>query len=213
MIWDHVWLIVLVVMDKNFETLRWGPLVTRQYIDPLITQELYTLGLNSTVPFDTYIYNNLDQETLYSEEQIKHFSTKLTPYINDYVLEHNTYYHRDSYPTSYNWNLDGLWINVMGNNQFREPHIHHNCDISFVIYVKIPIEALKKEGNPISGTTVLTTGQASDNRAKVQNIDTHIIYPYENEMVIFPNNLLHYSVPFENKDTTRITVSGNITLK
>ena len=95
-------------MDKNFETLRWGPLVTRQYINPQITQELHTLGIDSTVPFNTYIYNNLDQESLYSEEQVKYFSKKFTPYINDYIEEHNTYYHRSNYPTTKNWSLETL---------------------------------------------------------------------------------------------------------
>ena len=56
---------------------------------------------------------------------------------------------------------------------------------------------LKEEPYP-SGCTVFKYGEEQDARALIPFLNNNFITPKEGKLVVFPNNLNHYTIPFHN---------------
>ena len=104
--------------------------------------------------------------------------------------------------------LEKLWINFQGPNEFNPPHSHGGA-LSFVIFLKIPIE-LRAENQNYKGLSAgpggitFLYGETED-----RCITNHSIFPEVGDMYIFPAWLKHWVYPFTS-DCTRISVSGNV---
>jgi len=104
--------------------------------------------------------------------------------------------------------LEKLWINFQGPNEFNPPHSHGGA-LSFVIFLKIPIE-LRAENQNYKGLSAgpggitFLYGETED-----RCITNHSIFPEEGDMYVFPAWLKHWVYPFTS-DCTRISVSGNV---
>ena len=104
--------------------------------------------------------------------------------------------------------LEKLWINFQGPNEFNPPHAHGGA-LSFVIFLKVPIE-LKVENQNYKGLSAGPGGITflyGDTEDKC--IASHSIFPEVGDMYIFPAWLKHWVYPFKT-DCTRISVSGNV---
>ena len=186
---------------NNIELFQWGPLLLRQDIDSNITQNfLDNIKSTKEIEFENFVtstsrraYNN-------------HLGliNSLRPYVKNYLkiakLEENLF------------TFGNVWVNIYNEGDYVTPHVHENCDLSFVLFLQVPyIDYLNNPRN--EGTLNFHYGEAPDRRARIPSISIHTILPKVNEMFIFPNNLLHYTVPIQENKIKRISVSGNITLK
>jgi hypothetical protein len=111
--------------------------------------------------------------------------------------------------------IDGLWVNIYKPNEYIAPHVHLDCDISFIIYLKSNQDLIDKNpyDHPRAGYTVFKWGEKPDSRSVIPIHTESNHEPKDGELVIFPNNLSHYSIPFKTPNINRITVSGNLKLK
>jgi uncharacterized protein (TIGR02466 family) len=128
-----------------------------------------------------------------------------------------TYSH--GYKTWYNQGLKNItcvsaWVNYMKQGEYNPPHLHGNCHLSSVLYLKIP-EQLKKENKQYIGTVTnggpgAITFQYGEHRPF--NSNEHSIFPEEGDLYIFPFNLNHSVSPFKS-NIERISVAANFVIE
>ena len=113
-----------------------------------------------------------------------------------------------------NYLIDGLWVNIYKPKEYIAPHVHLDCDISFIVYLKSNQDLIDQnpDDHPKAGYTVFKWGENPDSRAVIPCISNVPHKPQDGELVIFPNNLTHYTIPFNTPGINRYTLSGNLKL-
>jgi hypothetical protein len=141
----------------------------------------------------------------------KHYAFNNSKPVIDYVLAAVTEFlsaYRDA--LYYKFRSDGIhpdaklsaerpWINYQKKNEWIPPHDHAGL-ISYSIWVHIP------EDNKFEILYSTITGETIRHLIPVTKQS-------EGTIIFFPSKLIHSVHPFYNSDETRISVSGNITLK
>ena len=179
----------------------WGPLLSKQVVSNLVSDVfLQDLGKGGdeakvgVVPIHKRYNYNLDNPK---------YLDLLLPYFHNYLKKIT--------PLNYKLKLKLLMGNVYGSNDYIPPHIHSNCDLSFVLFLKTPSpHLLNSQTN--EGNICFEYGEPKDNRSKLNCIYIHTINPQINDLFIFPNYLRHYSIPIKNPQAQRISLAGNIEL-
>lgn len=119
--------------------------------------------------------------------------------------------HAKRYVGNKDMRIRSQWINIQSHDGFLPLH-DHSGSISYVIYLKVPefIQNYqhKRKNNDIQyceGTIQFHNG--------VKNSlfpNSLTIMPKERMIIMFPSELLHYVYPFKDKDSQRVSISGNI---
>ena len=191
---------------SEFKIFNWGPLLIKQEIDPNITNTIIRNIPNRGIGINTSL-KNISRREDFSREECGHLSNILDPYFRIYIK--NLY--ENVNPQDVQYRLNRAWVNVYKKDDYVSSHIHVDCDISFVLFLKVPpsniLDLEKHEGN-----LIFTYGENSDFRAKVRNKNMIFIDPKVGELYLFPNNLNHYSIPISHPQAERISLSGNIEL-
>ena len=180
--------------------IEFGPLVTQQRLSPNETQ--YFLDRYQNQPEHQNITTDLPDlsQRGWMKRDDENYNKILQPYILNHCMLGQ---HQGGYK------IDSLWGNVYRGNDFVPPHVHHKCDLSFVLFLKMPsLEFLNSNKN--EGCLVLRYGE--DVVSKIPNKTNHYILPKVGELIIFPYNLLHYTIPMSHPQAERISMSGNIIL-
>lgn len=150
-----------------------------------------------------------EKEIGFNEADVPHIQNLFKKYIDGYV---DVFCNVWSDSERLDMSLQTAWINFQQKHEFRPPHIHSNCDASFVLYLDMPAE-IKEEKTNLSadfqpGNVVFTYNDTKiDHPLAPTNQFTFI--PERGDLYIFPYYLNHFSMPFKS-DVTRISVSGNI---
>ena len=193
-------------------SLNWGPPISIYNLDSNTFTKVKNIKPEFKFDKDDEIFltNPILGRYNYSDSARGEMKEYLDPYIRDYMK--NTMIHNKEIANrnfdQLKFSFSNLWANDYKNNQTVTPHIH-SCDIGFLVYLKVDSELLKKETYP-SGCTVFRYGEERDARALIPYLVNNFITPKEGELLIFPNNVNHYTVPFDNPNIKRITLSGNI---
>lgn len=191
------------------EIFQWGPPVFVYTLSTQIFKDLkaikpdkeFTQGKNGTFDKVEIINSRLG----YTPNKENKICDLLNPYFSHYI-------DRLSFD-GLKYELAGLWVNSYKAGHFIAPHIHGNCDISFIVYIKSNQDII--EGNDPSigaGNTIFKYGNSPDSRAIIPYITSVPHKPKDGDLIVFPNNLDHYSVPFNIPNVTRYTLSGNLRL-
>ena len=129
---------------------------------------------------------------------------------------------RDSYKHWYGKLLperivtDKAWVNFMRPGEFNPPHIHTDCDLSSVLFIKVS-KKIKEEhkvfverAGAIDNIPRVGPGSLSftfgESRPYTPN--SQYFFPEEGDLFIFPANLTHFVAPFLSK-AERISMSAN----
>ena len=108
-----------------------------------------------------------------------------------------------------NIDVGALWVNFQKPTEYNPSH-SHGGDFSFVWYLDIPDEIrqehTKQKSNQESWTRGLIEFQSQHTN------DKHKLNPQTDDFLLFRSDHLHQVYPFYS-DNTRISVSGNITVK
>lgn len=111
--------------------------------------------------------------------------------------------------------INSIWVNFQEKYEYNPPHMHSNCDLSFVIYIKIPylLESEDKFPNTIDSKehsngrfSILYSTKFNGLACKDIDLDKS----YEGKMLLFPANTMHCVYPFYTSDEYRISVAGNL---
>lgn len=119
---------------------------------------------------------------------------------NNYGFRHNV-----------GWRYNSIWINSNKHGCSNAPHVHFNCQLSGIFYVKIP---------PNSGATrffnpsLMYPLESFKNSHFLERSLEYSCYnwnPSEGQMLLFPSTLLH-DVETNQSNDERITISFNLSL-
>ena len=183
--------------------IEFGPIVTQQRLSPNETK--YFLNRYQNQPEHQNINTDLPDlhERGFMDANDKNYNKILQPYILNHL---KTSKHQGRYK------IVSLWANVYRSGDFIPPHVHHYCDLSFVLILKMPpIELLNSQKN--EGELNLMWGVSAPFCQKIKHIDNHQFLPKVGELIIFPQNLIHYTLPMKHPQAERISISGNILLE
>ena len=121
----------------------------------------------------------------------------------------------DRYPTrAHPYYLSRWWVNYQRQTEFNPFHSHSGI-YSFVIWMKIPIDAKQQNKKAIalkSNSPRISHFEISyiDILGKIWNHQYELSKEDEGTMLLFPSALSHQVYPFYDSDEERISISGNI---
>ena len=189
----------------KYGILHWGPCIVKTQVDQATLNLLLSEGEASKEDASPELAGVLKNQFHYRDK------TKFYKFMEGSFNLYNAALERwkqgnEKVPSSYF--LEKLWINFQGPNEFNPPHSHGGA-LSFVIFLKIPIE-LRAENQNYKGLSAgpggitFLYGETED-----KCITNHSVFPEVGDMYIFPAWVKHWVYPFAS-DCTRVSVSGNV---
>ena len=182
----------------------WGPLLFKIKIQPTELKKCAKLcSKKSSLVSDT-LAGSIKHEHYVSSNA---FIRIMDPYLNIFGGAYQNWYGKTITKT----NILMTWVNFMRAGEFNPPHTHPNCDLSSVLFIKIP-EALKEEHKKFTGTGT-GPGSLSFTYGEFQPhaISTRYFFPEEGDFFIFPATLTHFVAPFMS-EVERVSMSANFKL-
>jgi len=189
----------------KYGILHWGPCIVKTQVDQNTLDLLLSEGEASKEDASPELAGVLKNQFHYRDKN------KFQKFMEGTFNLYNAALQRwkqgnEKAPSSYF--LEKLWINFQGPNEFNPPHSHGGA-LSFVIFLKIPIE-LRAENQNYKGLSAgpggitFLYGETED-----RCITNHSVFPEVGDMYIFPAWVKHWVYPYQS-DCTRISVSGNV---
>jgi len=189
----------------KYGILHWGPCIVKTQVDQNTLDLLLSEGEASKEDASPELAGVLKNQFHYRDKN------KFQKFMEGTFNLYNAALQRwkqgnEKVPSSYF--LEKLWINFQGPNEFNPPHSHGGA-LSFVIFLKIPIE-LRAENQNYKGLSAgpggitFLYGETED-----RCITNHSVFPEVGDMYIFPAWVKHWVYPYQS-DCTRISVSGNV---
>ena len=189
----------------KYGILHWGPCIVKTQVDQETIDLLLSEGEASKedaspelagVLKNQFHYRDKDKFNKFMEGTFNLYNNAMKQWKETNEKAPSTYF------------LEKLWINYQGPNEFNPPHSHGGA-LSFVIFLKIPIE-LRAENQNYKGLSAGPGGITflygdTDDRC----ITNHSVFPEVGDMYIFPAWVKHWVYPFKS-DCTRISISGNV---
>ena len=168
-------------------------------------------------PYNKDLYGAIENEFVLPDNQ------KLSAYVLE-LCKHFWTFEYNSTNANKKHNLDNAWINFQKKYEHNPIH-NHDCDLSFVIWLKIPysledeknVSNVKNSNNfhnETAGFSFLYSTPQTD--SKWTGINKHPIpmtKEREGEIILFKSSLPHMVYPFYTSDEYRISVSGNIIIE
>ena len=191
-------------ISSSYNFYYWGPLLFKIKIQPTELKKCAKLcSKKSSLVSDTLAGSIKHEHYVSSNAFIK----IMDPYLNIFGEAYQNWYGKNITKT----NILMTWVNFMRAGEFNPPHTHPNCDLSSVLFIKIP-EALKEEHKKFTGTGP-GPGSLSFTYGEVQphGISTRVFFPEEGDLFIFPATLTHFVTPFMSEGE-RISMSANFKL-
>lgn len=135
--------------------------------------------------------------------------------VNSFILKCAESYSEYFYKLKNRYEIISVWTNLQKKGEYNPAHIHPNCNLSFVIWIKIPYLLADEDNlNNTVGSNDHHNGRLSIiyntmfNNITAQNIE--LDKTYEGKMIIFPNTATHVVYPFYTSNEHRISVAGNL---
>ena len=157
-------------------------------------------------------YNNIDSYTrLYQNENFWNGSDY--SFVKDstkQLVETNIIKHAKEYTNKSNFNLKGQWINIQAHDGYLPTH-DHTGHVSYVIYLKVP-NYLKNYNGKRPNDIAYSEGAIQVNYGNRNSLfDNNLkIHPEEKMILMFPSEIQHYVYPFRDRESLRISISGNL---
>ena len=183
----------------------WGPCVVKTKVDQNTLDLFLSEGEASKEDASPELAGVLKKQFHYrNKRKFDQFFVKI---FNLYTYVYSTWKStkKAKPPTFF---LEKLCINFQGPNEFNPPHSHGGA-LSFVIFLKIPIE-LRAENQNYKGLSA-GPGGITFLYGDVEEycITAQSLFPEEGDMYIFPAWVKHWVYPLKT-DCKRISVSGNV---
>ena len=199
----------------------WGPLVCKMKIDEPFINKLLEEGKvvrDSNNLANRYLAGEIDNQFYFDNNFEEWFTPYFQPYLKAY--ESSLFDFVDE-PEQY-WKIKipfevrgtQLWINYQHKMEHQPLH-SHDADLSFVIYLQVPIEITLEHNDRLGERSNTGPGKINfyygDMGSLKFAITQYAEMPVVGDIYIFPSWLNHYVNSFKS-DVERISVSGNINL-
>ena len=111
------------------------------------------------------------------------------------------------------------WVNFMRPGEFNPPHIHTDCDLSCVLFIKVSKKIKEEHKAFLERAGAIDRSQRFDKvgpgslsftfgESRPFTPNRQYFFPEEGDLFIFPANLTHFVAPFLSK-AERISMSAN----
>ena len=190
---------------KDYNFYYWGPLLFKIKVQQEDLKKCADLCSKQSSLVNDTLAGAIKHEHYVSSNT---FIKIIDPYLNIFAEAYRNWYGKTIHQTS----ILMTWVNFMRAGEFNPPHTHPGCDLSSVLFIKIP-EALKEEHKKFTGTGS-GPGALSFTYGEFQPhmISTRFFFPEEGDLFIFPATLTHFVAPFLSKGE-RISMSANFRLQ
>ena len=194
-------------MDKStpsYTYYHWGPLLFKTKMQQEDLKKCAELCSKTSSKVDETLAGVIKHQHYISPT---HYVKILNPYIHPFIEAYRNWYGKVLTQVS----IQASWVNFMTAGEFNPPHMHLNCDLSSVLFVKTP-EGLKEEHKKFTGTGP-GPGALSFTYGEYQlyTISSRSFFPEEGDLFMFPATLTHFVAPFLCKGE-RISLSANFKL-
>ena len=182
----------------------WGPLLFKIKMQQVDLKKCADLCSKKSSEVDETLAGVIKHQHYISAT---HYGKIINPYLDPFHQAYRNWYGKIITQV----NIRSSWVNFMIAGEFNPPHMHLNCDLSSVLFVKIP-EGLKEEHKKFTGTGG-GPGSLSFTYGEFQThaISNRVFFPEEGDLFIFPATLTHFVAPFLSKGE-RISMSANFRL-
>ena len=189
---------------KDYNFYYWGPLLFKIKVQQEDLKKCADLCSKQSSLVNDTLAGAIKHEHYVSPNA---FIKIIDPYLNAFAQAYYNWYGKTITQTS----ILMTWVNFMRAGEFNPPHTHPGCDLSSVLFIKIP-EALKEEHKKFTGTGS-GPGALSFTYGEFQPhmISTRFFFPEEGDLFIFPATLTHFVAPFMSEGE-RISMSANFKL-
>ena len=190
---------------KDYNFYYWGPLLFKIKMQQEDLKKCADLCSKKSSKVDETLAGVIKHQHYISAT---HYSKIINPYLGPFQQAYRNWYGKTITQTP----IHSSWVNFMRAGEFNPPHIHLNCDLSSVLFVKIP-EGLKEEHKKFTGTgggpgtLSFTYGEPHLHVISIQSF-----FAEEGDFFIFPATLTHFVAPFLSKGE-RISMSANFSLQ
>lgn len=192
-------------MKIDYHTHNWGPLLFRTKITVEDLKKVKALCKKDKKEDATKtLAGVINHEYLIDK---KKYSPILQPYFQAFQNAYFKWYDK----TLKKIKCTSAWVNYMKHMDCNPPHTHTRCDLSSVLYLKIP-KTLKKENQDFKGDSQgpgavsFMYGEDRD-----YNLSEWSLLPEERDLYIFPFNLKHSVASFKSKGE-RVSVAANFSI-
>ena len=109
--------------------------------------------------------------------------------------------------------FNAMWININGKDAYNSFHIHPDCEISGVFWIKVPENSGNISFNsPNMHSGFVESSSYNEDLCKATNVyPNYTFYSQEGVMILFPSYLYH-QVMQNRSSQDRISVSFNLKL-
>ena len=190
---------------KEYNFYYWGPLLFKIKIEQVDLKKCADLCSKQSSLVNDTLAGAINHEHYVSPNALMKI---IQPYLSIFGEAYQNWYGKTIHQTD----ILMSWVNFMIAGEFNPPHTHTNCDLSSVLFVKIP-EGLKEEHKKFTGTGG-GPGSLSFTYGEFQPhaISNRVFFPEEGDLFIFPATLTHFVAPFLSKGE-RISMSANFRLQ
>ena len=190
--------------DQPYNFFYWGPLLFKIKVQQEDLKKCATLCSKKSSDVKDRLAGVIKHEHYVSSNA---FVRIIDPYLSTFGHAYHNWYGKTITQTT----MVMSWVNFMRAGEFNPPHTHLNCDLSSVLFVKIP-EGLKEEHKKFTGmgggpgTLSFIYGETQPHA-----VSNRVFFPEEGDFFIFPATLTHFVAPFLSKGE-RISMSANFKL-
>jgi len=190
----------------NYNFFHWGPFLYKTKLTEEEIQQLKSLCVkNKKHDYRKWLVGFIKHE--YRINRKKVFPIIL-PYVRSYLQAALQHY---DIRFGNKITLKSVWVNYMTKFESNPLH-HHDQDLSFVLFTKIP-ELLEKEIEQTIGDEKPGTINFVSNLYSNKNqLNRHVFTPEVGDFFIFPSSLSHYVNSFQCEGE-RVSISGNFSIK
>ena len=188
---------------------KFGPLVLHTRIDKDTCKKILKLCNKKNIANHKLAGHIKDQHDINRDKYMQLIQGPLTLYM-DSALQ---WYKDKAFDRSLGntWRIESAWVNYMKAGDFNPPHVHTECLLSSVVFLKVPKGLAKERKNYVGrdlGPGKLEFLYGEDRF--LHNVNMNVI-PQVGDICIFPANVRHMVAPFKCKGT-RISVAANFTI-
>ena len=142
----------------------------------------------------------IDPEILEQEELMDFFLDMCRKYIVQAFCQTEPFNKENILKEEWFTRLTGMWINSQKDNEYFPIHTHTTCNLSSVIYLKIPeyLPSRRFYNNPSEDGSIIFTNNSSQDI--IWGTPTLQIQPEVGDFFIFPASQQHLVYPFRTAD-------------
>jgi uncharacterized protein (TIGR02466 family) len=209
--------------DIKYELMRpWTDILFRTKLPDFILQKMIEIsdeivGDPAKTPWGKNLAGQIADEPLIPHEILKRenvfgfFCNMIKEYINQCQIQQATIeFQKEVKKEKDNWQIEmkSWWVIEQRPGEYNPIHVHTDCDVSTVMYLKVPefLPSEKPERN--DDGTIMFVGDAGVQTKLKRGIIK--IHPHPGEFYIFPAHMLHTVYPYRtNDDFNRRSIAFN----